>query len=428
VFSEPSNPYRAGVSSLYTREFYEAVRDQLGSDGLFLQWTQSYEVDGDTIATIYATLADVFPEVHTWRLAPADLLFVASRSPIRYPAAQIAERAASPVFRAALDYAWHVDGAEGFLSHFIGGTALARELAARAPGLNTDDRTLIEFAFARALGQTGLHNVAPLAQIAEDLHTARPDVVGAIDAARLDELRAGKRAALSADARARAEARSAYAAGNLAAALAAWHRQGAAPSSHLDQILVAEGLAAAADEAALTQLAALRPGDATHPTEVELITARLRTSQRRFAEATAALTAGLAHLRDDAFVDNELVRRSLQLAQELARASPPHAPRVLDAVTLPFAVYQLDDSRSAAALAIAGQIDDRAFAGVLAPIEPNVPWSFAILARRAAAYAALDHPLAGQARADLDAFVAGQPQAILPATIGEAADAEASDR
>jgi spermidine synthase len=92
VFSEPSNPYRAGVSSLYTREFYQAVSDRIGPDGLFLQWTQSYEVDGLTIATIYSTLGAVFGDVHTFRLLPGDLLFVASRSPVRYDMARIAER------------------------------------------------------------------------------------------------------------------------------------------------------------------------------------------------------------------------------------------------------------------------------------------------------------------------------------------------
>ena len=61
VFSEPSNPYRAGIASLFTREFYQAVDSRLSPDGLFLQWVQAYEVDERTIATILATLATVFP-------------------------------------------------------------------------------------------------------------------------------------------------------------------------------------------------------------------------------------------------------------------------------------------------------------------------------------------------------------------------------
>ena len=57
IFSEPSNPYRAGIASLYTQEFYAAVADRLAPDGVFVQWMQAYEVDTRTLETIYATLA-----------------------------------------------------------------------------------------------------------------------------------------------------------------------------------------------------------------------------------------------------------------------------------------------------------------------------------------------------------------------------------
>src|SRR6185503_14172022 len=55
VFSEPSNPYRAGVASLFTREFYRAVESRLEPDGLFLQWLQAYDVDEGTVSTVVAT-------------------------------------------------------------------------------------------------------------------------------------------------------------------------------------------------------------------------------------------------------------------------------------------------------------------------------------------------------------------------------------
>src|SRR5262249_28442526 len=32
IFSEPSNPYRAGIASLFSREYYEAVKGRLTSD------------------------------------------------------------------------------------------------------------------------------------------------------------------------------------------------------------------------------------------------------------------------------------------------------------------------------------------------------------------------------------------------------------
>src|SRR3954453_17839132 len=51
IFSEPSNPYRAGVASLFTQEFYRAVADRLADDGILVQWVQAYSVDAQTIRT-----------------------------------------------------------------------------------------------------------------------------------------------------------------------------------------------------------------------------------------------------------------------------------------------------------------------------------------------------------------------------------------
>src|SRR5207245_2933015 len=82
IASEPSNPYRAGVASLFTNGYYEAVASRLDEEGIFLQWLQGYEVDGQTVRTVYATLASVFPEVETWELESPDMLLVASKKPL----------------------------------------------------------------------------------------------------------------------------------------------------------------------------------------------------------------------------------------------------------------------------------------------------------------------------------------------------------
>ena len=54
----------------------------------------------------------------------------------------------------------------------------------------------------------------------------------------------------------------------------------------------------------------------------------------------------------------------------------------------------------------------------LQPLEPYVPWQADRLARRAACYSRVGHPLAAQARADLEAFTRTAPpleQVLLPA-------------
>ena len=70
IASEPSNPYRAGIASLFTQEYYRAAADRLTDDGVFVQWVQAYEIDTPTLRTIYATLASVFPQVETWHTNP----------------------------------------------------------------------------------------------------------------------------------------------------------------------------------------------------------------------------------------------------------------------------------------------------------------------------------------------------------------------
>src|SRR5207244_3036860 len=40
IASEPSNPWLAGVATLYTPEFFQVVRSRLADDGVFCQWVQ----------------------------------------------------------------------------------------------------------------------------------------------------------------------------------------------------------------------------------------------------------------------------------------------------------------------------------------------------------------------------------------------------
>ena len=89
VASEPSNPYRSGVSSLYTREFYRAVRERLQPGGMFLQWLQGYEIDITAVRTVLRTLVDVFGHVEIWETSPADLVLVCSVEPLVYDAADL---------------------------------------------------------------------------------------------------------------------------------------------------------------------------------------------------------------------------------------------------------------------------------------------------------------------------------------------------
>ena len=155
IMSEPSNPYRAGIASLFTQEFYRAAADRLTDDGVFVQWIQAYEIDTPTLRTVYATLASVFPQVETWHTNPGDIVLVASKQRRTHRVSDLTRRIAEEPYKSALDFAWRAIDVHGLLAHYIANDEVARRIA-RSAGvdLNTDDRNVVEFRLARSVGIT----------------------------------------------------------------------------------------------------------------------------------------------------------------------------------------------------------------------------------------------------------------------------------
>ena len=58
IVSEPSNPWMAGVASLFTREFFEAARARLKPDGLLCQWAHTYDISPQDLQSIVADVRD----------------------------------------------------------------------------------------------------------------------------------------------------------------------------------------------------------------------------------------------------------------------------------------------------------------------------------------------------------------------------------
>ncbi len=61
VISEPSNPWMAGLATLFTQEYFTLVRNRLNDDGIFVQWFHTYSMDWSTYALVGRTFARVFP-------------------------------------------------------------------------------------------------------------------------------------------------------------------------------------------------------------------------------------------------------------------------------------------------------------------------------------------------------------------------------
>lgn len=78
ILSEPSNPWVAGVSGLFTTEFYSSIRNYLTADGILGQWLHINEIDDGLVLSVVAALARNFPAYAIFSVSSHDLLIVAS--------------------------------------------------------------------------------------------------------------------------------------------------------------------------------------------------------------------------------------------------------------------------------------------------------------------------------------------------------------
>ncbi len=412
VFSEPSNPYRAGIASLFTREFYQAIDARLEDDGLFLQWVQAYDIDEGTIATIVATVGSVFPDVEIWQIHQTDLLLVASRRSRRLDAATLRARIREQPFADALGGAWRAVALEDVLARFVAGSAVARDMRAAQAALNTDDRNPVEFAFARTLSRAELFDIERLRRRAAALGAARPRVDGSVDWERVTRQRlaiytiAGTRPVVPEDAtdayRLRAQAHAEYLAGKLKEAVATFGRQPEPPEGPLESAIFAEGLAEQGDPAAAGHIRALHDAQ---PTEADAATARLALRLGQTDLARNALAAAFVRYRTDPWASQVSMSHALALADEMTLAHPETVPILFEALREPFAAAALEEPRELIRLSVLAHGGPSGRCGeVMAPFEPYVPWRADVLKYRSDCYSRIGHPLAGDARVDLETF------------------------
>jgi SAM-dependent methyltransferase len=141
IISQPSHPWTAGASHLYTREFLAQAHQHLQPGGVFVQWMGAEFLDPDLLRSMLATLHAVFPQVRLYRATPTALLLLASDLPL--DTERHLERVRAVLDGATLHYArLGLAAPENLVAALALDTAGVAQLADGAALISDDDNRL----------------------------------------------------------------------------------------------------------------------------------------------------------------------------------------------------------------------------------------------------------------------------------------------
>jgi spermidine synthase len=180
IISQPSNPWMAGVASLFSADFYRLVKAKLNRGGVLAQWIQLYHMDAATVALVFRTILRSFSHVQLWFSDTTDVVLLASDSPLRVPLSRV-ERAYAADPR--LPYFMDVYGPGARPGQLLGCFLLDRpdleRLARRFPDeVTDDDRPLLEYRALRALYRKNHNHMEQLWQAKLRLRRLLPPGAG----------------------------------------------------------------------------------------------------------------------------------------------------------------------------------------------------------------------------------------------------------
>ena len=101
---EPMSPVQAGVTNLYSKEFYENSLQALNDNGIMMQWLPLHLVGPKEAKSIIKTFQKVFPHTTIWNsFLTRIVLLVGSNSPVKLDKKRFDEVMRNPELRAAAE-------------------------------------------------------------------------------------------------------------------------------------------------------------------------------------------------------------------------------------------------------------------------------------------------------------------------------------
>jgi spermidine synthase len=141
IVSQPSHVWLAGASSLFTREFFEEVRDHLNPGGVASSWF--YAFTEEARQSIIGAFAETFPQAFLFHNQGVPSLLIGLKEDRALPAAALLGAMRSPRVRQDTT-SLRIDDPARVLGALIAGRRRLREYAAPVPA-NSDDNGYVAF-------------------------------------------------------------------------------------------------------------------------------------------------------------------------------------------------------------------------------------------------------------------------------------------
>lgn len=154
IVNEPSNPWIAGISNLFTKEFFEGCLGRLNEDGVMVQWIHTYNMNYKDFMTVIKTFMEVMPHATLWEANDGDYLMVGAKEPIVFDWNEISQILQRPKIKQQMKVV-SLDDPRVLVASFM---ATKEQISAlpdyqNAP-LNVDDTCKLEFSAPRGFYDT----------------------------------------------------------------------------------------------------------------------------------------------------------------------------------------------------------------------------------------------------------------------------------
>lgn len=143
IASQPSHPWLARASNVFSQDFFSLVKSRLNEDGIYAQWVSLFQMDATTLKSIMKAFYEVFPQGMTFAdLNTGDFIMFGSETPVIFDFEKINKHLDEPKIQAVMNNN-AIYNANDLMLYFALSRQQALSAAADVPA-NTDLNILSE--------------------------------------------------------------------------------------------------------------------------------------------------------------------------------------------------------------------------------------------------------------------------------------------